>query len=88
MDKILYGMIKGLNLWSLLMLLYRVGGKDALKRFLTIPESALAKLPLSTKPERLAMMIEERDEMVEETMEFLESCTDADFIDPDEPTEN
>lgn len=75
--------LKGLNLWSILLFLYKTAGKDAVVRFLTPPASMVKSLTTSTGADFDTAM-EERDEAVQETVEFLESLVDKEFEDPDE----
>jgi hypothetical protein len=80
MDKMLLSILKGFNFFTLAQLLYRAGGKQALERFLTVPENVLKQAPNGS---RIAVIIDERDEFVEEAVEFIESALDPEFADPD-----
>ena len=81
-NKLGLSILKGLNLWTILLFLYKTAGKDTVVRFLTPPESMVKAITASTGAD-LAEAIEERNEAVEEMVEFLESLVDKDFEDPD-----
>jgi hypothetical protein len=83
MNSLILNLLKGLNFWSLAMLIYKTGGRDAVTRFFTIPEGVLAKTPTANLPGRMAALVEERDEVTEELIELLDACVDEDFVDPD-----
>lgn len=83
MNTLLLNLLKGFNLWGILALLYKSGGKTAVERFLTIPEKALASMPTANIPGRVAALVEERDEFVDEALDFLEAAVDADWTDTD-----
>lgn len=83
MDKLLYSLIKGMNFYTLGMLIYKSGGKEALRRFLTPPRGVIEKVPTAKIPGRVNAIIEEREEFTEEAVEFFEACVDEDFVDPD-----
>lgn len=70
-----------LNLYEVLIMIYKYGGKEAVKRFITPPEEFLARVKNKKVP--LAVVLEERDEAIEETMELFESIIDENFVDPD-----
>ena len=71
-----------MNSWQLALSVYKTFGRDAAKRFLTPPKSFVEKTCAKTGADPAAAM-EERNEAVEEALEFLESLVDADFEDPD-----
>lgn len=74
--------LKGLNLWSILLFLYKTAGRDAVVRFLTPPASMVKAITDATGA-NFDEAIAERGEAVEESIEFLESLVDKDFEDPD-----
>lgn len=84
-NKLGLSILKGLNLWSILLFLYKTAGKDVVVRFLTPPASMVKAITASTGAD-YDEAIAERGEAVEEMVEFLESLVDKDFEDPD-PTE-
>jgi hypothetical protein len=82
-NKLAWNLLKGLNLWSILLFVYKNSGKDAVARFLTPPESFVRLVTTATGAD-LSAALEERKEAVEETLEFLEALVDKDFTDPDD----
>jgi len=81
-NKLAWNFLKGLNLWSILLFVYKTAGRDAVKRFLTPPESFVMAVTAATGA-GFNVALEERQEAVEETMEFLDALVDKDFEDPD-----
>ena len=72
-----------MNAYELAWAIYRTFGKEAARRFLTPPRSSVERLCKRTGAD-VTKALEERDEAVTETLEFLESMIDKDFEDPDE----
>ncbi len=70
------------NVWAVALMIYRAAGKDAARRFLTPPRSFVKSVCDKTGAD-FDQAIQERDESVEENLEFLESLVDANFEDPD-----
>lgn len=83
MNTLIANLLKGFNFWQIIFLLYKVGGRDAVTRFFTVPQSVLEKVPTGKIPGRLVALVEERDEFVEEAMELLDAAIDEDWVDPD-----
>lgn len=63
----------------------KVFGMDAAKRAFTPPEKWVKAVTDKTGAD-FASAMEERNEMAEEAVEFLESLIEHDFTDPDETT--
>lgn len=82
MNAILMRLLGGINLADLILLIYKSGGEDAVRRFLTTPEGVVKRICARTGAD-VAKALEERNEAVQETLEFFESLTDKDFEDPD-----
>lgn len=82
-NKLAWNLLKGLNLWAILLFVYKNSGRDAVKRFLTPPESFVKAVTDATGA-GFNVALEERQEAVEETLEFLEALVDKNFTDPDE----
>lgn len=78
----LFRLIGGFNVNELLLWIYREKGEDAVRRFLTPPEAWVRKVCKQTGADPDAAL-RERNEAVEETIEFLRSLVDKDFEDPD-----
>ena len=57
--------------------LYRLVGRDVLKRMITIPTTKLAKLAAKNKDE-IGELVSKRDRMVEATLDFAEECANLD----------
>lgn len=70
------------GLFSLALGLYKTFGRDACKRFLTPPRSAVEHVCAKTGAD-VDQAIQERNEAVEQMLQFIESCVDKDFVDPD-----
>lgn len=81
LKNILAGLFK-MNLWEVALLAYKSEGREAAKRILTPPEKFVRQMceKSGADPEKA---LEERDEAVEENLEFLESIIDHNFEDPD-----
>lgn len=69
-------------LWEQLFAYYRTFGRVATRRMLTPPRSVIEKVCKRTGAD-VKEAINEREEMVEELMEFIDACTDKDFVDPE-----
>lgn len=82
-NKLAWNLLKGLNLWSILLFVYKNSGSEAVKRFLTPPEAFVRTVTQATGAD-FETALEERKEAVEETLEFLEALVDKDFTDPDD----
>lgn len=69
-------------MWDTILTLWKFGGASAVKRALTPPASFVRRVCERTgaDPEQA---LEERGEMTQQMIEFLESLTDKDFEDPD-----
>lgn len=63
--------------------IYKTFGRTAARRFLTPPEKVVRAVCAKTGAD-IAEALEERNEFVEEALEFLESLVDEDFEDPDD----
>jgi len=72
----------GENFWATALAVYKMFGREHLKRFLTPPRSAIERICARTGAD-VEKAVEERNEMVEEVIEFVESLVDKDFVDPD-----
>jgi hypothetical protein len=70
------------NLVEIALGIYKTFGRSAAKRALTPPRAWVEKACAGTGA-NVAEALEERDEWVEELLEFLESIVDSDFVDPD-----
>jgi hypothetical protein len=81
-NKLAWNFLKGLNLWSILLFVYKSAGKESVVRFLTPPTSMVKSITTSTGA-NFEQAVEERGEAVEEMLEFLEALVDKDFEDPD-----
>jgi hypothetical protein len=68
--------------WETFIYLLKIGGEPALRRALTMPRSKVAAVCAKTGA-NLDQAIEERDEAVEQTVQFVLSMVDHDFEDPD-----
>lgn len=62
--------------------LYKVFGREAAKRLLTPPKSMVEAACRKTGA-NLQEALRQRDQAVEETLEFLESVADSDFVPED-----
>lgn len=69
-------------MWQTALMLYKLMGREAARRFLTPPRKFVEAACAKTGAD-VAKAIEERDEAVNETLEFLESIADAGFVDED-----
>lgn len=69
-------------MWDTLLQLYKMGGSLAVKRALTPPKSFVEKVCKRTGADP-AKALEERNEAVDEFIEFFDSLVDEDFEDPD-----
>lgn len=71
-----------MNYLQIALSIYKTFGRGAAERFLTPSESLVRKICDKTgaDPEEA---LEERNEFVQEALEFLESVVDEDFVDPD-----
>lgn len=69
-------------LFDQLYAVYKVFGRNALKGALT-PSRALVERVCKRTGADVAKAMEERNEAVEEMLEFFEACTDKDFEDPE-----
>ena len=69
-------------MWSTLLMVYKLAGREAAKRMLTPPRKFVEAACAKTGAD-FTKALEERNEAVEETLEFLESMADSDFDDPD-----
>jgi hypothetical protein len=81
-QSLLKTLLSGLNLWQVALFVYKTQGADAAKRMITPPESFVKAVTNSTGAD-FAKALKERDEAVEENLEFLESLVDKDFEDPE-----
>jgi hypothetical protein len=70
-----------MNMWPLLLSIYRAYGADAAKRMLTPPRKWVESVCAKTGAD-VEIAIQERDEAVQETLEFLESLVDTPIDDP------
>lgn len=87
LNKLFGGMLLKLNLWELLFMIYRLGGRDAVQRFFTMPDKVARRVPSVLKDStNLPVVKEEAAEATEEIMELMDSCLDEDFEDPDDET--
>lgn len=78
-SNVLWTMLKGLNLWSILLFVYRTnGGREAVRRFLTPPES-FVRATCKVTGANAAVALDERKEAVQESLEFLEALVSVDF---------
>jgi len=71
-----------MNYLQIVISVYKTFGREAAKRFITPPRSVIKQL-IDKTGANFELAIEERDEFVEQTLQFVESCLDADFDDPD-----
>lgn len=69
-------------MWDTILTLYKLGGASAVRRALTPPKSFVERVCARTGAD-VAKAIEERNEAVDEQIEFLDSLLDKDFEDPD-----
>ena len=71
-----------MNMWSIMYMYAKVFGVEAARRALTPPEAWVRTVCAKTgaDPEKA---IAERNEAVNENVEFLESLIEHDFEDPD-----
>ena len=72
-------------MWDTILVLYKFGGSNAVRRALTPPKSFVEKVCKRTGAD-VAKAMEERNEALDEILEFLDSLVDADFEDPDPAT--
>ncbi len=69
-------------MWDTLIQLYRFGGREAVKRAVTPPKRWVERACAKTGAD-VQKSLEERDEAVQQLVEFVESLSDPDFEDPD-----
>lgn len=70
------------SIWPQVLAIYKMFGRDAAKRMLTPPRKFVEAACTKTGAD-VEKALNERAEMVEEALEFLESLTDTDFEDPE-----
>lgn len=70
-------------MWDTLLQLYKLGGSVAVRRALTPPRSWVEKVCKRTGA-NVDEALEERNEAINEVVEFFESLVDKDFEDPDD----
>jgi len=70
------------NLLEIALMIYKLAGRDAAKRALTPPKGWVESACKKTGAD-LNEALEERNEAVEELLEFIESVADKNFQDPD-----
>ncbi len=71
-----------MNLFALALATYKMFGREACKRALT-PQKQFVEAACKKSGASFEKAMEERNEAVEETLEFIESMLDAEFDDPD-----
>ena len=76
------------GIWPILLLIYKTSGRDGVKRAMT-PRREWVEASCKAFGTDLEQALAERDEAIEQDLQFLEAIVDSDFIDPDpEPEEN
>jgi len=86
MNSLLINIFKGMNFWSILLAFRRTLGDDAFKRFVTPPES-FVRATCKASGADFGQALEERFEVVNEMIEFIDSMIDPNFVDPDDLTD-
>lgn len=71
-----------INLISIGLTVYRVFGRSTAKRMLTVPRSTVAAICAKTGAD-IQEVLAARDAAVDDTLDFIESLVDSDFVDPD-----
>lgn len=69
-------------MWEALIMAYKFGGENAVRRMLTVPRKTVERVCAKTGA-NVAQAINERNEAVEEMVEFIASMIEVDFEDPD-----
>lgn len=72
-----------MNALAIALSIYKTFGRESAKRFLTPPRKWIEQV-CTKSGANVEKAIEERNEAVEETLEFIESLIDQDFEDPDQ----
>lgn len=68
--------------WNMLLTLYRTAGREAALRALTPPRRAVEAVCRQTGAD-VDKALRQRDQAAEETLEFLESMADSDYVPED-----
>jgi len=71
-----------MNLFAAALAMYKMFGREACKRALT-PQRQFVEAACKKSGASFEEAMEERNEAVEELLEFIEAMVDADFEDPD-----
>lgn len=76
-------MFSAVNIYDIVLSVYKSEGREAAKRMLTPPEKFIRAACKKTGADPV-VALKERDEMVHEQLEFLESLVDKNFEDDDD----